>query len=116
MPNPIKKAVEWLADTLAEKLTEPIRDLTDRVDKLEKKHDSDPAALECDLSVLDDHICSLIDKARERGYTTAGERRRVSRMHTAYRDRGGNHGEEEEYERYCKLPTEEEWNRYRVQA
>ena len=111
MPNPFKIAVDWLADTLAEKLTEPIRELTDRVDKLEQKHDSDPAALECDLSVLDDRICCLIDKARERGYTTAGERRRVSRLHQAYRGRGGNHGEEEEYERYCKLPTEEEWRR-----
>ena len=111
MDNPFKKAVNWMADTLAEKIMEPIKDLTDRVDKLEQKHDSDPAALECDLSVLDDRICCLIDKARERGYTTAGERRRVSRMHQAYRDRGGNHGEEEEYERYCKLPTEEEWRR-----
>ena len=111
MDNPFKKAVNWMADTLAEKIMEPIKDLTDRVDKLEKKHDSDNAALECDLSVLDDRICCLIDKARERGYTTAGERRRVSRLHQAYRGRGGNHGEEEEYERYCKLPTEEEWRR-----
>lgn len=111
MGNPIKKAIEWLAETLADKIMEPIRELTDRVDKLEQKHNSDPAALECDLSVLDDRICYLIDKARERGYTIAGERRRVSRMHQAYRDRGGNHGEEEEYERYCKLPTEEEWRR-----
>jgi hypothetical protein len=95
---------------------EPIRDLSDRVDKLEQKHDSDEAALECDLAVLDDRICYMIDKARERGYTTASERRRVDRMHQAYRTRGGNHGEEMEYERYCKLPTEEEWNRYHVQA
>ena len=66
MGNPLKKAIEWLADTLAEKIMEPIRDLTERVDNLEHKHDSDDAALECDLSVLDDRICSLIDKARER--------------------------------------------------
>lgn len=116
MGNPLKKAIEWLADTLAAKIMEPIRDLTDRVDKLEQKHDCDDAALECDLAVLDDRICYMIDKARERGYTTAGERRRVDRMHQAYRTRGGNHGEEMEYERYCKLPTEEEWNRYHVQA
>ena len=64
MDNPFKKAVNWMADTLAEKIMEPIKDLTDRVDKLEQKHDSDPAALECDLSVLDDRICCLIDKAR----------------------------------------------------
>lgn len=111
MGNPIKAIGEWLANALAEKITEPITALTDRVDKLEHKHDSDPAALECDLSVLDDHICSLIDKARERGYTTASERRRASRMHEAYRARGGNHGEEKEYDRYCMLPTEEEWRR-----
>ena len=111
MDNPLKKAVNWLADTLAEKIMEPIKDLTNRVDKLEQKHDSDNAALECDLSVLDDRICYLIDKARARGYTTASERRRVDRMHQAYRARGGNHGEEMEYERYCKLPTEEEWRR-----
>lgn len=116
MGNPLKKAVDWLADTLAEKIMEPITALADRVDKLERKHDSDSAALECDLSVLDDRICYLIDKARERGYTTASERRRVDRMHQAYRARGGNHGEEMEYERYCALPTEEEWNRYHVQA
>lgn len=76
---------------------------------VETKHASDPAALECDLSLLDDRICYLIDKARERGYTTAGERRRVARLHDAYRARGGNHGEELEYERYTRLPTEEEW-------
>ena len=116
MANPLKSIGEWLAAALADKITEPITALTDRVDKLEQKHDSDPAALECDLSVLDDRICYLIDKARERGYTTAGERRRVDRMHQAYQARGGNHGEEQEYERYCKLPTEEEWNRYHTQA
>ena len=111
MGNPIAKVGEWLANALAEKILEPINALQDRVDKLEHKHDSDDAALECDLSVLDDRICYLIDKARERGYTTAGERRRVDRMHQAYRSRGGNHGEEKEYERYCNLPTEEEWRR-----
>ena len=100
-----------MANTLADKIREPITVLTDRVDKLEKKHRSDDAALECDLSVLDDRICYLIDKARERGYTTASERRRVDRMHQAYHARGGNHGEEKEYERYCQLPTEEEWRR-----
>lgn len=116
MDNPIKKAVNWLADTLAEKIMEPIRDLTDRVDALEQKHDCDDAALECDLAVLDDRICYMIDKARERGYTTAGERRRVDRMHQAYQSRGGNHGEEAEYAVYRRLPTEEEWKRTHGQA
>lgn len=112
MGNPLKKAGEWLASALADKIMEPITALTERVDKLEQKHDNDEAALECDLSVLDDRICYLIDKARERGYTIASERRRVHRMHQAYHSRGGNHGEENEYKIYCGLPTEEEWRRH----
>lgn len=120
MGNPLQKVGEWLVKAMTEKLVEPITAMQEQLDKLEQtvesKHASDPAALECDLSVLDDRICYTIDKARKRGYTTAGERRRVDRMHQAYRARGGNHGEEMEYERYCKLPTEEEWNRYRVQT
>lgn len=115
MGNPLTSIGEWLVKALSDKLVEPIKDMQDKVESLaqtvEQKHASDPAALECDLSLLDDRICYLIDKARARGYTTAGERRRVSRMHEAYRARGGNHGEEMEFARYCKLPTEEEWRR-----
>lgn len=115
MNNPIKSIGEWLVKAMTDKLVEPITAMRDKVESLaqtvEQKHASDPAALECDLSLLDDRICYLIDKARARGYTTAGERRRVSRMHEAYRARGGNHGEEKEYELYCRLPTEEEWRR-----
>lgn len=115
MGNPLKTIGEWLVKAMTDKLVEPITAMQTKVDSLamtvEAKHASDPAALECDLSLLDDRICYLIDKARERGYTTAGERRRVDRMHQAYQSRGGNHGEEKEYERYCKLPTEEEWRR-----
>ena len=117
MNNPIKSIGEWLVKAMTDKLVEPIKDMQDKVESLaqtvEQKHASDTAALECDLSLLDDRICYLIDKARARGYTTAGERRRVSRMHEAYRARGGNHGEEMEFARYCKLPTEEEWRRMR---
>ena len=117
MNNPLKSIGEWLVKAMTDKLVEPIKDMQDKVDSLKQtvaeKHASDPAALECDLSLLDDRICYLIDKARARGYTTAGERRRVDRMHQAYQSRGGNHGEEKEYERYCKLPTEEEWRRMR---
>ena len=113
--NPLKSIGEWLVKAMTDKLVEPIKDMRDKVDSLaqtvEQKHSSDPAALECDLSLLDDRICCLIDMSRDRGYTTAGERRRVSRMHEAYRARGGNHGEEKEDERYCNLPTEEEWRR-----
>lgn len=120
MGNPLIKVGEWLVKAMTEKLVEPITAMQEEIKELaatvETKHASDPAALECDLSLLDDRICYLIDKARERGYTTAGERRRVDRMHQAYRARGGNHGEEMEYERYCKLPTEEEWQRYHVQS
>ena len=115
MGNPLKTIGEWLVKAMTDKLVEPITAMQTKVDSLavtvEAKHASDPAALECDLSLLDDRICYLIDKARARGYTTAGERRRVSRMHEAYRARGGNHGEEMEFARYCKLPTEEEWRR-----
>jgi hypothetical protein len=119
MGNPLQKIGEWLVKAMTDKLVEPITAMQQQVTELsatvESKHASDPAALECDLSLLDDRICCLIDKARERGYTTAGERRRVSRMHDAYRARGGNHGEEQEYERYCCLPTEEEWRRLHQQ-
>lgn len=115
MGNPLKAIGEWLVKAMTDKLVEPITAMQEQVANLsatvESKHASDPAALECDLSLLDDRICYLIDKARARGYTTAGERRRVSRMHDAYRARGGNHGEEREYERYCRLPTEEDWRR-----
>ena len=115
MDNPLKKIGDWLVKAMTDKIVEPITEMQKQVatlsETVEAKHASDPAALECDLSLLDDRICYLIDKARERGYTTAGERRRVDRMHQAYQSRGGNHGEEKEYERYCKLPTEEEWNR-----
>lgn len=111
--NPLKSIGEWLVKAMTDKIVEPITDMREQLEELtatvESKHASDPAALECDLSLLDDRICYLIDKARERGYTTAGERRRVSRLHDAYRARGGNHGEELEYERYTRLPTEEEW-------
>ena len=115
MGNPLKTIGEWLVKAITDKLVQPITDMQTKVEELasavEAKHASDPAALECDLSLLDDRICYLIDKARERGYTTASQRRRVDRMHQAYRARGGNHGEELEYERYCRLPTEEEWRR-----
>ena len=115
MGNPLKAVGEWLVKAMTEKIVEPITSMQAQVAELastvEQKHASDPAALECDLSLLDDRICYLIDKARERGYTTAGERRRVDRLHRAYRARGGNHGEELEYERYTRLPTEEEWRR-----
>ena len=127
MPNIIKKIGEWLAGAIKDSLTAPINELreevsgltkaqTDLASKVEQKHADDPAALECDLSLLDDRICYLIDKARARGYTTAGERRRVDRMHQAYQSRGGNHGEEAEYAVYRRLPTEEEWKRTHSQA
>lgn len=64
-------------------------------------------ALECDLAILDDRICSQIAQCRRKGYTTEEERRRVNRMHKAYQMRGGNHGEENEYRLFCSLPTEE---------
>ena len=122
MDNPLKKIGEWVAAALTDKALEPLQAISDKLDaqekaitelsaKVEAKHRDDPAALECDLAVLDDRICYLIGKCREKGYTTADDRRRVGRMHEAYRARGGNHGEENEYARFCQLPTEEEWHR-----
>lgn len=118
MHNPMKKIVEWIADALIEKMTAPLNEMKERLDKLanrldglEKLHEQDAAALEADLSVMDDRICYLIGVCRQRGYTTTEERRRITRMHDAYKARGGNHGEENEYAVFLTLPTEEEWKR-----
>lgn len=118
MHNPIKTVVGWVADALIEKIVEPIErmekrlDVMDnRLDELKSLHEQDAAALEADLSVMDDRICHLIGVCRQRGYTTAEERRRITRMHFAYKARGGNHGEENEYESFLKLPTQEEYER-----
>lgn len=113
MQNPLKTVVSWFADAIIEKITEPIETINKRLDRLEKLHEQDAAALEADLSVMDDRICYLISVCMKRGYTTADERRRITRMHHAYKARGGNHGEENEYARFCELPTEEEYERYR---
>lgn len=111
MQNLLKKLVGWIADALVEKITEPIEKINNRLDKLERLHEQDAAALEADLSMMDDRICFLIGLCRRRGYTTADERRRVTRLHDAYRARGGNHGEENEYAVFLTLPTQEEYER-----
>lgn len=111
MQNLLKKFVGWIADALVEKITEPIEKINNRLDKLERLHEQDAAALEADLSMMDDRICFLIGLCRRRGYTTADERRRVTRLHDAYRARGGNHGEENEYAVFLTLPTQEEYER-----
>ena len=116
MQNPLKWAIGWIADALIEKITEPIDTINKRLDRLESLHVQDAAALEADLSVMDDRICYLIGLCRRRGYTTADERRRVTRMHDAYRARGGNHGEEIEYAEFLKLPTEEDFKRAKGEA
>lgn len=122
MDNPLKSIGAWLLGAVAEKaaapleeikamLTEQQQQLTALHETVERKHAEDPVAKECDLAMLDDRICYLIGKCREKGYTTAEDRRRVSRMHEAYKARGGNHGEDAEYAIFCTLPTEEEWAR-----
>lgn len=111
MHNPIKAACGWLADAIMAKLTAPFDRINARLDTLEALHGHDAAALECDLSIMDDRICFLIGVCRRRGYTTADERRRITRMHDAYRARGGNHGEENEYKTFLHLPTQEEYER-----
>lgn len=87
---------------------EVIKALAERVEKL---HSVDPIITECDLASLDNQICTRIAKCRERGYTTSEDRRIVSRMHSVYKKRGGNHGEDNEYNVFCTLPTEEAWRR-----
>ena len=118
MQNPLKKIGEWVADAFIEKITEPIEriekrlgGMDKRIDELKALHEQDAAALEADLSIMDDRICHLITICQKRGYTTAEERRRITRMHDAYRARGGNHGEEIEYAKFLKLPSEEEYKR-----
>jgi len=111
LANPVRALIGWVADALAEKIMGPIETINGRLDRLERLHGQDAAALECDLSVMDDRICELIGVCRRRGYTTADERRRVTRMHDAYRARGGNHGEEHEYAVFLTLPTQEEFER-----
>ena len=102
---------------LAEVL-QPLQEIKESIEALDKRvsavenrivqlHEVDPAILECDLASLDNQICTRIAKCRERQYTTAEDRRIVSRMHEAYRARGGNHGEENEYAIFCRLQTEE---------
>lgn len=85
-----------------------IKALADRVEKL---HEIDPIITECDLASLDNQICTRIAKCRERRYTTAEDRRIVGRMHRVYQQRGGNHGEENEYSIFCNLPTEEAYKK-----
>lgn len=111
MQNPLKTVAEWFVDAMVEKITEPFETINTRLNRLEKLHEQDAAALECDLSMMDDRICYLIGECRMRGYTTADERRRVTRMHDAYRARGGNHGEENEYAVFLALPTKEDFER-----
>lgn len=92
--------------------TEQMKQLEKLSDRVEQLHKSDPIIEECDLASLDNQICTLIAKCREKGFTTADERRRCGRMHEAYTSRGGNHGEEHEYHNvFRQLPTAEEYVR-----
>ena len=115
MQNIFKQALAWVGRTIAQEITKPISELSGKVEKLEERvtklHEPDEIARECDLSIMDDRICYLIGKCREKGYTTANDRRVLGRMHEAYKARGGNHGEENEYAVFLRLPTEEAYNR-----
>lgn len=113
---------KWIGSAITAKARAPIDDIRDAIteikqavkalsDDVKAKHAEDPIAKECDLAILDDRICAQVAKCREKGYTTAEERRRVTRMHEAYKARGGNHGEENEFARFCQLPSEEAWRR-----
>lgn len=122
MDNLIKKALGWIGRALAAEITKPLIEQGAKIDALiaaQKKLDSrvtelhkeDKTAVECDLAIMDDRICHLIGVCRQRRYTTAEERRRITRLHEAYQARGGNHGEENEYLIFKSLPTEEEFLR-----
>lgn len=84
--------------------------------RIEKLHSVDPIITECDLASLDNQISTRIAKCRDRGYTTAEDRRIIPRMHSVYKQRGGNHGEETEYAVFCHMLTEEEYKRSRGEA
>lgn len=122
MSQTLKRLIQWIYGAVEDKRNAPLSEIklmlvdqSKRFDRLETKveqlYEHDAEAIECDLSVMDDRICYIIGACRRRGYTTADERRRVTRMHDAYRARGGNHGEENEYAVFLTLPTEEEHNR-----
>lgn len=115
MDNPLKKAGEWIGQVMLAEFKRPMEEQTKTLkalaDKVDQLHKNDPIAEECDLAILDNAICTVIAECRRKNYTTADERRRVTRMHQAYRARGGNHGEEQEYAIFCALKTEEEHNR-----
>ena len=118
----LSRAIKWVWAQIKEEFMEPIGELRKEVaaqrqeiaqmrKDMNAAHQYDKAAKECDLASLDDQICQQIERCRHRGYTTAEERRRVGRMHRAYQARGGNDGETEEYARFRKLPTEEDYER-----
>ena len=118
----LAKAVLWVWELLKEEITAPLNEIKEEqraqrkeiekiIQTVQTLHSQDKEALECDLASLDDQICQLVEKCRMRGYTTDSDRRRVVRMHQAYQARGGNHGEENEFAVFCKLPTEEDFYR-----
>lgn len=120
MGNPLKTLVTWFFSAVADKAMEPLTEIKSLLGEvqatqqimqatIEAKHQEDPVAKECDLAILDNQICEQIAKCREKHYTTAEDRRRITRMHEAYKARGGNHGEENEYAIFCALPTKEDY-------
>lgn len=118
----IKKLLGALGKILLAEILKPIEEIKkeqkaqgERLDGLARRvealHEADPDIVECDLASLDNQIGTRIAKCMERGYTTAEDRRAVTRMHEAYHKRGGNHGEENEYARFLQLKTKEEYER-----
>ena len=49
MQNPLKRIIEWVADALVEKISEPIDTINKRLDKLERLHEQDADALEAEF-------------------------------------------------------------------
>ena len=118
----VKRPLNALADAYREHKAKPIEEIKamlktqeKAVAEIRKRQEEQEAEMESakerDLAILDDRICQMIRYCRERGYSTAEERRRIDRMHEAYRRAGGNHGEEHEYAIYLEIPTQEEFCR-----
>lgn len=120
--NVFKRLFARIGKLIADELTKPLEEIKetqkkqgiaiDRLsEQIHKMQEDEVIARECDLASMDDRLCHLIKQCRMRGYTTALERRNITRLHEAYRARGGNHGEENEYAVFQSLPTEEEFER-----
>ena len=77
----LKRLIRWIYGAVEDKRNAPIEKINSmlveqskRFDRLETKVDRlyahDAEAIECDLSIMDDRICSRISECVARGFTT----------------------------------------------